>query len=192
MEKTLELAAEKAQAAEVVRVDHQSTPVEFKAGKLNLVSARHTTGWGLRVAACMCLTVLLAGCTSLFDPDGSELDENMDRWANSGIEDYRFRFQRLCFCVSVDPVEIDVIDGQIVSITLIETGEPPHPDLVDTYLTIDGLFAEIQDAMDRNAFSLSVSYHETLGYPTSIDIDYQANAIDEEMSYRASELVELN
>jgi PmbA protein len=49
MEKTLELAAKKAQAAEVIRVDHQSTPVEFKAGRLSLVSARNTTGWGLRV-----------------------------------------------------------------------------------------------------------------------------------------------
>ena len=49
MEKTLELAMKKAQAAEVIRVDHRSTPVEFKAGRLSLVSARHNTGWGLRV-----------------------------------------------------------------------------------------------------------------------------------------------
>jgi hypothetical protein len=150
------------------------------------------TGSFARIFAGIGLVSLFAACTGLFDPTGSELEENMEKWAESGIEDYRFRFKRLCFCVFVDLVEIEVVDGEIVSVVVVETGEPPHTDIMDTFLTIDGIFAEIRDAIDRDAFSPSVTYHETLGYPTEVDIDYEENTVDEEMSYRASGVVQLN
>jgi hypothetical protein len=146
----------------------------------------------VRAMAFGVLVSTIAGCSGLFEPEGSELEENMEKWAESGIEDYRFRFQRLCFCISVDVFLVEVVDGEIVSATVADTGEEPHPAVVDQILTIDSIFAAIQDAMDRDAHSLSVTYHETLGYPTEVDIDYLENAIDEEMSYRASDVVELN
>ncbi len=76
----------------------------------------------------------------------------MEKWANSGIEDYRFRFQRLCSCWAVDPVSIEVVGGVVASVMLADTGYPPHPDLIDSYLTIDGISAAIRDAKDRNVF----------------------------------------
>ncbi len=138
------------------------------------------------------LVFLMCGCSGLFDPTENDLEENLSKWQASGIEDYSFRFQRLCFCISVEALNVEVVDGEIVSATVAATGETPHPAVVDQVLTIDGIFAAIQDAIDRDAFSLSVTYHETLGYPTIVDIDYNEQAIDEEMSYRASEVAESN
>jgi hypothetical protein len=54
------------------------------------------------------------------------------------------------------------------------------------FLTVDELFEVVQDAIDQEAYSLTVGYHAQLGYPTSIDIDYLLNAVDEEVSFRAS------
>ncbi|MEH2050193.1 DUF6174 domain-containing protein [Nostoc sp.] len=39
----------------------------------------------------------------------------------------------------------------------------------------------IQDAINRNAFSLNVRYNSKLGYPTQIDIDYNSQIANEEI-----------
>ena len=134
---------------------------------------------------------LLLGCSNLFGPTRGEFEENLAIWEEAGIGTYRYMYQRLCFCVNTDAVTIEVRDGSITSVTLVETGEPAEAVYLDTYLTIDEIFEEIQDAIERDAHELSVTYHETFGYPTSVDIDYNENTIDEEMSYRASNLIEL-
>jgi hypothetical protein len=89
-------------------------------------------------------------------------------------------------------LSVEVLNGEIISATVTATGEQPHEAVADHVLTIDDIFAEIQDAMDRNAHSLTVEYHGTLGYPMEVDIDYDENVADEEMSYRASKLADLN
>jgi hypothetical protein len=136
--------------------------------------------------------LLSLGCAGVLDPTTSELEDNLEKWHSAGIESYRFRFQRLCYCISVEALTVEVVNGEIVSATVATTGEQPHEAVADHVLTIDDFFAEIQDAIDRNAHSLTVEYHGTLGYPTEVDIDYDENVADEEMSYRAGELAELN
>lgn len=143
-----------------------------------------------RLTACLGLSSLLLGCSSLFDPDSNELEDNLAVWNASGIEDYRFRYARLCFCIGDSPVIIEVGADTIVSVTEADTGDPVDPQYMDIYLTIDGVFEVIRDAIERDAFSLSVAYHETLGYPTQVAIDYIENAVDDEITYVASELVE--
>jgi hypothetical protein len=138
----------------------------------------------------VCLPMLTA-CSDLHGPEQSELNANLAVWQSANIEDYQFRFQRLCYCVFIDPVIIDVRDGDIASVILADSGT-----VVDTtqmgghFLTIAGLFEVIQDAIDQEAHSLTVEYHAQLGYPTSIEIDYLLNAVDEEVSFRASEVEE--
>jgi len=48
------------------------------------------------------------------------------------------------------------------------------------------MFALIQDAIDREADKITVTYDETLGYPTAINIDYSVMMADEEQSYTYS------
>ncbi len=144
----------------------------------------------LALFSVVCLPMLTA-CSDLHGPEQSELNANLAVWQSANIEDYQFRFQRLCFCAFIDPVIIEVRHGDIASVILADSGT-----VVDTtqmgghFLTVGGLFEVIQDAIDQEAHSLTVEYHAQLGYPTSIDIDYLLNAVDEEVSFRASEVEE--
>ena len=134
----------------------------------------------------VCLPMLIA-CSDSHGPEQSELNASLARWESADVEDYRFRFQRLCFCIFIDPVNIEVRGGEITSVVHADSGT-----VVDTtqmsgyFLTVDELFEVVQDAIDQEAYSLTVEYHAQLGYPTSIDIDYLLNAVDEEVSFRAS------
>lgn len=145
-----------------------------------------------------CLGTLLGlafSCASVAcgDPLGieqNELDRARALWRDAEITDYTYRFQRLCFCPNIEPVIVEVGSGRIISVTDETTQLPVEPPSPDYFLTIDGIFSTIQDAIEREAFSLTAVYHSTLGYPTAVDIDYLENAVDEEMSFRASRLVQ--
>ena len=67
-----------------------------------------------------------------------------------------------------------------------ESGESPANNGFPLYHTIDGLFDKIQDAIDREAVRLTVSYDPEIGYPTSVSIDYSLTIIDEEFSFTAT------
>ncbi|UCD24069.1 MAG: hypothetical protein JSW51_13740 [Gemmatimonadota bacterium] len=143
-----------------------------------------------RVALCLgVLASPLTACSEPHGPEQSELNANFAKWQSANVGDYEFRFQRLCFCAFIEPVTIEVRAGQIASVVHADSGT-----VVDTtqlswyFLTVDGLFEAVQDAIDREAHSLTVEYHVQLGYPTSIDIDYSLNVADEEVSFRASEV----
>ncbi|MCK4596626.1 hypothetical protein KAU04_01255, partial [bacterium] len=109
MEKILELAMKKAPAAEVIRVDSQSTPVEFKAGKLSLVSTRHTTGWGLRVIVDG--HIGFSSTTNI--SQRQNLVENALLSANFGQE-ATFEFP------TSSPATVPTVDSQLVSLPMEE------------------------------------------------------------------------
>jgi hypothetical protein len=111
------------------------------------------------------------------------------RWEEAGLEDYVFEFQRLCFCGGdvIRRVRIEVRSGSVSAATYVDDGAPVSGDLED-YPTIEALFEEIQDAIDREAHSLTASYHAELGYPTSVSIDYIELAVDEEMAFNVYSL----
>ena len=56
-------------------------------------------------------------------------------------------------------------------------------------ITIEGLFDEIQGAVDGSAASLDVVYDALTGLPVSISIDWDLQIADEEVSYLASGFV---
>jgi hypothetical protein len=64
-----------------------------------------------------------------------------------------------------------------------EDQEMVDPDNSPELLTIDSAFTLIQEAIDQEAASITVEYNETLGYPMSISIDYNAMIADEEAYY---------
>jgi hypothetical protein len=67
-----------------------------------------------------------------------------------------------------------------------DTGRPATP-RADVPLTVDALFAVVDDALDT-ADKVEVRYDPALGYPAQIDIDRIRQAVDDEVSYTASEL----
>jgi hypothetical protein len=135
----------------------------------------------------------LGACTVL-GPDDREqerdrLEDARRLWRAQAWDSYAFTLQRLCFCAGgTDPAEVVVRSGRRVSVTVLPTGVPVPDQFAPFYLTVEELFDFIEDALDRDAHEVEVTYERTLGYPVSIRIDYIENAIDEEMAYQASNL----
>ena len=119
----------------------------------------------------------------------SDLILNWLKWKEAAPDSYQYDFQRLCYCTteSIEPVRITVEDGQVVAVVRQSDGQPvPQPDADLRFrITIDSLFGIIAEAMDRDASDIDVRYDPTLKYPTSAQIDYLTNAIDEELGFTA-------
>ncbi|MBD2505038.1 DUF6174 domain-containing protein [Anabaena azotica] len=112
-----------------------------------------------------------------------QLTFNRNLWNKQNISSYRYTLSNSCFCITDarGPVIIEVRNGKTTSITSVATGNPVNPDFFQNYDTIPKLFNVIQDAIARQASSLTVSYDHQLGYPKQINIDYDAQIADEEL-----------
>ncbi|HJU66672.1 MAG TPA: DUF6174 domain-containing protein [Gemmatimonadaceae bacterium] len=109
-----------------------------------------------------------------------------DRWERRGIESYELTVTRLCFCVFTQPVRVKVVDGVVVSRTVVPTGEPVPAPYASDYPGVPGLFAIVQEAA-RDADEVHTEFNGTYGYPTKISVDWTKNAVDDEVVYLAED-----
>lgn len=137
-------------------------------------------------AAVLCLLVALSATSACGLLDAShgverEADDHFDTWRAKGPKAYAYRLAQLCFCAPdfTATYRVEVASGQVVGIRNAETGAPPPTDYHAR--TVPELFAVIYDAVDRDADRIEVEYDPTLGYPTTIFIDYEEQAADEEL-----------
>ena len=106
------------------------------------------------------------------------------RWESRGIDSYELTVRRLCFCGFVEPVRVKVVDGVIVSRTVVPTGEPVLEVYASSYPDVPGLFAIVEQAsLDADEFD--TDFDADYGYPTEISIDWIENAVDDEVVYLA-------
>jgi hypothetical protein len=121
------------------------------------------------------------------DDERERLEANRAQWRSQGVDSYEFVLRRLCFCGGgTSPAKVVVRNGQRLSVSDLETGEPVPEMFAQYYLTVDELFDFVADAISRKAHRIDVTYDATWGYPTKISIDYIEAAIDEEMAFEAS------
>jgi hypothetical protein len=135
-----------------------------------------------------------APACGLLDPDSGtqgELEDQMDKWAAQGPASYEYVQTQLCFCHPdyTQPYRIRVQAGKVVDARNAATGAPTPAQYKAR--TVPELFAVIEDALDREADQIDVAYDPDLGYPTSIVIDYERQAADEELTLEAEGLVAL-
>jgi len=139
------------------------------------------------------LVSIAAGCD---DPTGAERDElnaNRELWRSQEIVSYRFEYRLNCFCggPGSEPVAIEVSDDEVVRVTLQETGEDLPASEASDYPTIEELFELIDNWLSLDPHEARTEYHDELGYPIDVWIDFIENAIDEELGFVTSGLVEL-
>ena len=117
-----------------------------------------------------------------------ELNDQRQLWQSLSIDDYNYRFQNLCFCGRdfAQPGLVHVLDGAIVSVEHIDTGDSLDPNI---FLTVDGLFDELQGGIDNHIAEIVVEYDSVLGYPTSLYIDIDSRLADEEITHLTSDLL---
>ena len=169
--------------------------VEYLRG-YNLDASREDVVPRCKTFVVIPLLVVFSGCfvgDILGGGNQSELDENRDKWRDAAIASYTFRQDRSCFCGFAGPADVTVMNGEIVSVRSFWP-EPTDvaPDNFNVFDTIDGLFNMVDDAIDRNAHSLDVTYDEQLGFPTIIAIDFLENAIDDEITVTATGLTPIS
>lgn len=113
-----------------------------------------------------------------------QLQRNKQLWSKQKISKYRYSLRRSCFCLPevTQPVEIAVRNGKVTSLIGVNSRKPVNREYFTKYDSIAKLFEVIQDAIAKKAHRISVTYHPTLGYPTQIDIDYNKQMADEELS----------
>lgn len=141
----------------------------------------------------LALSILTAAACGITEPSGphgqeqSRLTEARRLWRSQGLSDYSFVFSRSCFCVfeAREPVTITVRSGNIAAVASVANGSPRE---ASTYQTVEGLFDQIQRAIDQDAASIRAEYDRTRGHPTSVYIDLDQRIADEEISFETTGL----
>lgn len=107
-------------------------------------------------------------------------------WRAAKLVDYEYGYRKYCACHPDTPPEtiVSVRDGKIVGVRhrpVDATNEvPARPGSLGYYWTIDELFDLIDSAQRRGA-QVRASYDSQRGFPTEIHIDYDKNAIGDEL-----------
>lgn len=146
------------------------------------------------ILLCAILSLLL-GCILKDDERltniQSELDQNRKKWASAVVSNYQFNFRWKCYCSEefVEPVNISVRENRIVDVDFVADDVPFTMIGLWRYQTVDKLFDLLQEAIDKNAHSISVDYHSELGYPVSASIDYEEYTVDEEKGFEIDSLI---
>lgn len=135
------------------------------------------------------ITLAVGEGDSLVDPnrltDPSEaLAAARARWAVHGQADYNMVFNWRCFCspALLAPVQLKV-RGRDVETGNLTGGPELVPDHLAEYRTVNGLFDFIEDAIDRQAVGIDVTYDPS-GYPADVWIDYDERLADEERGFQ--------
>jgi hypothetical protein len=143
--------------------------------------------WGAAAAA-----LTLAACATARGADDPRalLERNRRLWASHRLVDYRYTVQVRCFCPGqvTRPVRVEVRGGRVARRAYADSASAPDSSFADTWPEVDGLFANVADALRRGAEEVRVEYDPRLGYPISIQIDYDRRVMDDETSIRASAL----
>ena len=137
--------------------------------------------------------MLFYGCTHEVDPLRRELQVNRELWDSHSILVYKYDFQRICFCPQeiTAPVIIQVQNMRIVAVSEVTTDEPVDAARWEYYMTVEELFDEIDAAIDQEAYEIVVDNNSELGYPSSVEIDFDKNKADEEVGFRV-ELIDFD
>jgi hypothetical protein len=136
-------------------------------------------------------TLLLASCS---DPTGlgrtglrvleRRLEQAEARWAANGPASYVMTIQRYCYCSTVVPREVTVVDGVVTDVREVGAATPLPENEWSWYPSVSALFTTAHEAIDAPAADLSFDFHDTLGYPVEIAIDWDHRVVDEEVTFR--------
>jgi hypothetical protein len=126
--------------------------------------------------------LVLSSCSILPNRD---FNAAQFRWQNSHLSHYRYTIHVGCFCAFMDtmPLTIEVANGAVQSMSYSD-GSPVPPDQLASfarYSTIEAVFSLTADALHR-ADEVKVAYDRTYGFPSTVQIDYMKDAVDDELA----------
>ena len=138
----------------------------------------------LALSACV-----IAACASPLEVEHDELAQARDRWEQSGPSSYRFTLERYCFCGPrpLQPMIVTVANDTFVSLT--DTSGAPLDTLsIGSFLTIDRIFAFLEETIARPPEDFAADYDRQLGYPRNVVIDRALMPVDGGLRLLVSDL----
>jgi Family of unknown function (DUF6174) len=124
------------------------------------------------------------------------LDAARARWRQAGLTSYEYGYHKFCECHRDSPPEtvVSVRDGKVINVRHRPVGftneVPAAEKNFQYYWTIDGLFELVAAALERHV-QVRTEYDATLGYPSKIYIDYDADLIGDELDVRLTSVTPL-
>jgi hypothetical protein len=137
------------------------------------------------------LTLLAASaCEAPTAPgEHGSLEQARALWLARGSDSYSYTISRNCFCVlGGRTVAVTVANGSVHAAEYSGSGAAVDQSLLTYVSTIPDLFDLIEDALERDPAYFAAEYDRLYGYPTRIEIDYSANAVDDELAISVRDL----
>jgi hypothetical protein len=136
--------------------------------------------------------LLLAALLSQFScksfSDKTAFEKNRRLWHESKISNYRMTMEimKTGHRTPMGTAVFEVRDGKMVSGTPSPTGLQfaCGTGSCEPYDSVEKIFGIIEDAIRRNPDRLKVEYDEKYGYPKSLVLDFNARAMDDELSVK--------
>ena len=123
------------------------------------------------------------------DDDLARLAEARDRWDEAAISHYRFVVEENCFCPPLQ-ASVEVKDGEVVAVTPIGDTDPQLAfDVLGR--PVEEWFTQAANWITAGHDRWAVTFDTQFGYPTSMWIDPDLEAVDEEDGYTLTSLVVL-
>jgi hypothetical protein len=121
----------------------------------------------------------------------TELNRQYTLWKAARPASYQYRFSRVCVCPAdlTREVMVEVTDSSVVAATYTDSSTAVPASSLQFYFTVEGLFGQIQIAINSLADSLYLEYDPTLHYPRVIVGDLNVFVADDELGLFSSELV---
>ena len=133
-----------------------------------------------------------------YDPSviQSELDSHRSQWDSfvGEAKNYDMTLERICFCHKDyrGPFVMRIRNGEVQSAKYLSDtlrGSSTNPDLLNGLLTVDGVFGQIQNALDRSYVEIKVTYDDTTGYPTSFYSNMSQMIADGDTTYKITNVI---
>lgn len=134
------------------------------------------------------VVALAAGCarnTTSPAQWASELNAAEARWRAAAVQNYTWGVIRICSCTTnqIRPVTVTVRNGALSRIVYADSaGGFADTTLFRQYLTMDRYFALLDQVLASGPARFSAEYSPSLGFPTYVQVDPQANVVNEEFT----------
>jgi hypothetical protein len=108
-------------------------------------------------------------------------------WSEHGASSYAVQIERRCLCDDPYEVELEVVDGEIVSGVHVFSRDALTPAELAEQLALGDLFDVVEDALDRRVAGVSVSYDPQIGYVRQLYVDYDGSTTSDDVEYLVAE-----
>ncbi len=141
--------------------------------------------------------IFVAGCDSATSDsqtdsqassEQSKLDQSISLWSDTGISTYQYTYERVCFCMPEQDIVVAVASGDVSEAFYTPGGSYLAARKLGSLYTVEDMFELIQDAIDKAAAVVEVTYNLETGHPEEIYIDLKANLADEEITHIVKDL----